>query len=173
MGYASGKAAIQGKTIHPMDAMSQLQAEHRHIRRLFDRIGHHQQQNDLTVLLQAICDQLTIYLVLKEEVFYPGMRTAATPGQRAQLDESLVEHYTLKVIMDTLDGQAPGDPLFGAKVKTLQRHFTQQANYEEEILFPELQALTTVDFSQRLYDRRRELVEDMREHRLDETSGIR
>ncbi|WP_148862154.1 hemerythrin domain-containing protein [Marinobacter fonticola] len=166
MVYASDQGQIREHAITPVDSITQLQAEHRYIRRLFGQLAHHQQSHDLTGLLQAICDQLTVYLILKEEVFYPGMRAAANAEQRAQLDESLVEHYALKVILDTLDGQAPGDLLFGAKVRTLKRHFVRHASYEEEALFPGLLPLSTQDFSQRLYDRRRELVADMRQHRL-------
>lgn len=155
------------QSVVPIDAMSQLQAEHRHIRRLFNRIGrHHQQTHDLTFLLQAICDRLTIYLVLKEDVFYPAMLALANNKLRAQLNESLVEHYSLRVIMGTLDGQSPGDPLFSAKVKSLKQHFVRHADYAEDILFPDLKALTSMDFNQRLYDRRQELVANMRDRRF-------
>lgn len=160
MGYIlSNRDSSQGPgRVLSMDAVSQLKADHRRIQRLFYRLGSQGQTRELTALVQSICDQLTIYLTLKEELVYPCLRHAShTLSQQSQVDESVVEHFSLKVIMETLDGQAPGDPLFTAKVCTLKRHFVRYAEDEERRLFPEIPHLLLNDLSRKIRERRRQL----------------
>lgn len=153
--YCSGSG-----TVLPLDAVSQLKADHRRIQRLFCRFGKQRSVNELTALVQTICDQLAIYLTIKEEVVYPCLRHAAsTRHQLSKVDESVVEHFSLKIIMETLDGQAPGDPLFMAKVSTLKRHFIRHVEDDERRLFPEMPQLSLRDLSGRIQERRKQLVD--------------
>src|SRR5690625_7549322 len=79
-----------------MYSVSQLTAEHRKIQRLFGRLECLPTAQDLTALVQTICDRLAIYLTIKEEVFYPGLSRAH--GAMPDLDESIVEHFSLRAI---------------------------------------------------------------------------
>ncbi len=145
-------------TVLPFDAVSQLNADHRRIKRLFGRFGTHRSVNDITALVQTICDQLTIYLTIKEEIVYPSLRHASREGQQTpELDESVVEHFSVKIIMETLDGQAPCDPLFMAKVQTLKRHFIRHVDADERRLLPELRLLAIGELSRQIHQRRSQL----------------
>lgn len=151
----------QDRKVLYMDAVSQFKAEHRKIQRLFLRLEQKHKPITLTAMVQAICDRLSIYLILKEEVFYPSLRRAAnSPSQKSQLDESVIEHFSLKTLMETLDGQAPGDPMFTAKVETLKRHFLRHVEDEERWLYPKIRALPMSDLGQRLQERRKQLVRE-------------
>lgn len=151
-------ARSRGERVIPFDTVTLLKADHRRIKRLFDRFGAHRSVNDMTALVQTICDQLTIYLAIKEEIVYPSLCYAnrARPPL-AELDESVVEHFSLKIIMETLDGQAPGDPFFLAKVQTLKRHFIRHVEDDERWLLPELRLLASGDLSHQIRQRRTQL----------------
>ncbi|MDQ2078507.1 hemerythrin domain-containing protein [Marinimicrobium sp. ABcell2] len=143
-----------------MDTVSQLTADHRKIQRLFGGLERQRPPQDLTALVQNICDQLSIYLTLKEEVFYPMI--SRVPSYLPQLDESIVEHFSLRAIMETLEGQSAGDPLFTAKVRTMRRHFTRHAEEEERQLFPKVRQLALTDLSRKIQERRMQLVQEDR-----------
>lgn len=141
----------------PMDSVSQLTAEHRKIQRLFGRLESLSSAQDLTALVQAICDRLSIYLTIKEEVFYPGLsRAHATVPD---LDESIVEHFSLRAIMETLEGQCAGDPLFTAKVRTMRRHFARHVEEEERRLFPKVRELALSELNLKMQQRRTQLLQ--------------
>lgn len=140
----------------PMDSVSQLTAEHRKIQRLFGRLECLPTAQDLTDLVQTICDRLAIYLTIKEEVFYPGLSRAH--GAMPDLDESIVEHFSLRAIMETLEGQCATDPLFNAKVRTMRRHFARHVEEEERRLFPKVRELALTDLNIKMQQRRMQLL---------------
>ena len=143
-----------------MDSVSQLTAEHRKIQRLFGCLEDLPAAQDLTALVQTICDRLSVYLTIKEEVFYPGLSRAHAP--MPDLDESIVEHFSLRAIMETLEGQSAGDPLFSAKVRTMRRHFARHVEEEERRLFPKVRALALTDLNLRMQQRRLQLLQQER-----------
>lgn len=154
----AGHATV-GRVV-PMDSVSQLTAEHRKIQRLFGRLECLPTAQDLTALVQAICDRLSIYLTIKEEVFYPGL--SRTPTPMPDLDESIVEHFSLRAIMETLEGQCAGDPLFSAKVRTMRRHFARHVEEEERRLFPKVRELALTDLNLKMQQRRMQLLQQER-----------
>jgi iron-sulfur cluster repair protein YtfE (RIC family) len=153
------RSAKSGRIL-PMDTVSQLKAEHRRIQRLFCRLEFQLAAQDLTALVQTICDQLSIYLTIKEEIFYPSISRAPSP--MPHLDESIVEHFSLRAIMETLEGQCAGDPLFTAKVRTMRRHFARHVEEEERRLFPKVRQLALTDLSRKIQERRMQLIQEDR-----------
>lgn len=147
--------ATRGRVL-PMDSVSQLTAEHRKIQRLFSRLECLPSAQDLTELVQTICDRLSMYLTIKEEVFYPGLSRVHSP--MPDLDESIVEHFSLRAIMETLEGQRAGDPLFSAKVRTMRRHFARHVEEEERRLFPKVRELALSDLNLKMQQRRMQLL---------------
>lgn len=165
--YGSANGYSATGTVLPLDAVSQLKADHRRIQRLFRRFGKQRSANELTASVQTVCDQLSIYLAIKEEVVYPCLRQAASSRyQLSKVDESVVEHFSLKIIMETLDGQAPGDPLFMAKVNTLKRHFIRHVEDDERRLFPGMPQSVLRNLSRAIQERRKQLVDQVPRYRL-------
>ena len=144
----------------PADAVGQLEADHRHIRQLFKRLKNQRSDACLTAVVQAICDELTLYLTIKEDVFYPALRSLSA-AHKQHVSESMVGHFTLRAIMETLDGEAPDDPLFSIKVRSLKRHFINHVEDEERRLFPDARSLLSPALDQRLLARKRELVDEL------------
>lgn len=147
-----------GGRVIPFDAISQLKAYHRRIGRLFERSATYHSNEEITALIQSLCDQLAIYLAIKEEIVYPSLyhATDKVPPMEV-LNESVVEHFSLKFIMGMLDGQAASDQLFIAKVNVLERHFFLHVESEERWLFPELLLPGFRNLSRQIQERRNEL----------------
>lgn len=75
----------------------------------------------------------------------------------AALNESVVEHCSLKFMMGMLDGQAPGDQLFIAKLHVLGRNFIHHVEADERYLLPELLLPEFWALSRQIHERRNEL----------------
>lgn len=115
-----------------------IRAEHEAILECFNRIGAEAQTEEEAVsLIQRLCDQFTLYLSLKEEVVLPALRNLPPEASLStQIDEAVVEHFCLKILLETLDGQGFDDELFHAKISVLQRHFIRHVALEQRFLFP-------------------------------------
>jgi len=120
-----------------------IKAEQHEILQLFYRIGNRRlARGDRVQLIQELCDQLTIYLAVKEDVVMPAIeKVCDTPAFKEQLDESVIEHFLLKVMLETLDGEGPEDQLFQAKLTMLKRQFIGHVGFEEGFLLPYLATL--------------------------------
>lgn len=141
---------LDDTTCIPLHAVRQLKVAHRVLRRCFMKLAPDPAAVQFDVV-QEICDELVRYLQIKEHIFYPALRQASSLAAfRLHLDQSIVEHFSVQTILETLDGQGPGDPLFTAKVRTLERHVIQHVDDEERRLFPLLGDLPLRHLSRRM-----------------------
>lgn len=121
----------------PHDAISLLTADHQKVTALFrdfEEIKGTGSAADKMVLVQQICDELTIHAKLEEEIFYPAVRVGIDAGDL--MDEALVEHAAAKALIDQLRGMSPEGPLYAARVSVLGEQIQHHVTEEEREMFP-------------------------------------
>ena len=129
---------VEGATRrNPHDAISLLLADHQKVTALFrdfEEIKGTGSAADKLVLVQQICDELTIHAVLEEEVFYPAVRVGIDADDL--MDEALVEHAAAKGLIAALRDMSPEGPLYDAKVTVLGQQIQHHVTAEESEMFP-------------------------------------
>lgn len=140
-----------------------IRAEHEGILECFHEIGKGAANDESYVnLVQQLCDRLTVYLSIKEDIVIPALRRICfNSAMREQIDESIVEHFSIKILLETLDGEGPDDELFKAKLTVLQRHFIRHIGFEQRFLFPRLISFTPIELEGRILEHRARLIRDL------------
>jgi hemerythrin superfamily protein len=117
-----------------MDVTKLLEADHRTVEDLFDRIED-AEGDARTPLIEELRDCLTAHMKLEEEAVYPFM--APVTGEEA-VEEGNKEHeLARKALKDVLD-LAPDEPGFGAALDALKAGIEHHVEEEEDEVFPEL-----------------------------------
>jgi hypothetical protein len=127
----SGRASAR-----PDDAVSLLMADHRKVEDLFKQ--YEKAKKDETkkqAIFQQISMELKVHTQIEEEVFYPASREFVDDAE--MVNEAEVEHASAKDLIAQLDGMAPSDPYYDAKVKVLQEMIEHHVEEEETEYFPE------------------------------------
>ncbi len=127
----SGRASAR-----PDDAVSLLMADHRKVEDLFKQ--YEKAKKDETkkqAIFQQISMELKVHTQIEEEVFYPASREFVDDAE--MVNEAEVEHASAKDLIAQLDGMAPSDPYYDAKVKVLQEMIDHHVEEEETEYFPE------------------------------------
>jgi hemerythrin superfamily protein len=83
-------------------------------------------------LSQKICLALTVHAQIEEEIFYPQAREATKDNDL--IDESLVEHATVKSLISEIEEMKVGDDLYDAKVRVLSEIVKHHIQEEEKEL---------------------------------------
>src|SRR5512143_2138285 len=103
-----------------MNALTVLKHDHGNVEALFERFEH-LPDDDLVQKRQVvdkIIEHLAVHAAIEEQVFYPGVRTAA-PDATDEVLEGLEEHHVVKWTLSELERTAPGDERFDAKMRVL------------------------------------------------------
>jgi Hemerythrin HHE cation binding domain len=133
---ANRKGATQPPTL---SALELLEQDHRQVEELFDEYdqlkGNDKKRGELA---QKICLALEIHAQIEEEIFYPLAREATKDNNF--IDESLVEHATVKNLIGEIEEMQVGDNLFDAKIRVLGEIVKLHIHEEEQELFPELES---------------------------------
>ncbi|WP_068874829.1 MULTISPECIES: hemerythrin domain-containing protein [unclassified Phenylobacterium] len=127
----SGRASAR-----PDDAVSLLMADHRKVEDLFKQ--YEKAKKDETkkqAIFQQISTELKVHTQIEEEIFYPASREFVDDAE--MVNEAEVEHASAKDLIAQLDGMAPSDPYYDAKVKVLQEMIEHHVEEEETEYFPE------------------------------------
>jgi hemerythrin-like domain-containing protein len=187
-GKSSSKSTT--KTIHRASAMGgqhaikMLMEDHKKVTKMFDQFEKMQKAKDedseaKQLLVETVCNALTIHAQLEQEIFYPAAREAI--DDKDLLDEAEVEHATARQIITELMAMQPGDPLYEAKFTVLGEYVKHHIQEEEKELFPAVKK-AKLDFDslgqeiqQRKIDLRKELgisaEEDEEEQEMMSTSA--
>lgn len=124
------------------DAISLLEADHRTVEGLFDAFQR-ADANDLErkgTLVQRACEELTMHAMIEEELLYPAARGALRDDKahEDEVDESYVEHFLVKTLIEKFTQLKPGDPGFDATFMVLAENVKHHVEEEEHDLFPAL-----------------------------------
>jgi hemerythrin superfamily protein len=123
------------------DAIGQLKADHKEIRRLFREF---QGAGDNAVktrgrLVQQIIELLTVHTYIENEVMYPEVR-ALLPDLEDEVLESQEEHHVADILCMELSGMKPDAEHFNAKATVLIENVTHHIEEEEQDWFPNVRA---------------------------------
>jgi len=144
------------------DALELLEQDHREVEDLFDRFDElgddNKQKEEIAV---QICTALKVHSQIEEEIFYP--RARAVTKDDDLIDEALVEHATVKRLIEEIEGMQAGDELYDAKLRVLEEMVKRHIQEEEEELFPELTSVSmdTAALGKELGKRKEELMTEL------------
>jgi hemerythrin superfamily protein len=117
-----------------MDVTRMLEADHRHVETLFDKIekanGEARQP-----LIDELATAVRGHMELEESVVYPNM--GSVTGQEA-VTEAQNEHQLARKSLDDMLKLAPDEPGFGAALEATKAGITHHVEEEEGEIFPEL-----------------------------------
>jgi hemerythrin superfamily protein len=146
------------------DALELLEEDHRKVEELFDEYDEMAgNKKRCSELARQICNELTMHTKLEEEIFYPRAREATKDNEL--IDEAIVEHDSVKHLIEEIEGMEPGEDLFDARVRVLEEMVKRHIQEEEEELFPELTSagMDTEAVGKELADRKQELMAELPE----------
>ena len=86
-------------------------------------------------LAARICAALKVHTQVEEEIFYPACRGEIEDDM---LDEAKVEHTSAKQLIAEIEGMAPGQELYDAKVTVLGEYIRHHVKEEEQEMFPKV-----------------------------------
>ena len=122
-----------------MNAFDLLEQDHREVEEWFDEYDELEDDDDRkSELVEKICLALKVHAQIEEEIFYPQARKATNDNDL--LDESLVEHATVKNLIAEIEAMEAGDDLYDAKIRVLGEMVKHHIKEEEDELFPEMQS---------------------------------
>ncbi len=124
-----------------MDAITMLKDDHQTVEKLFKRF---EQAGDRAFVekrnvVDRIIEELSVHASVEEQLFYPVTR-ATVPAVEDIALESLEEHHIVKWVLSELDGMAPDDERFDAKVTVLIENVRHHVEEEESDYFPKVRS---------------------------------
>ena len=147
------------------NAIEVLEEDHRQVEEWFDEYEELEDKEDdrKADLVEKICLALKIHAQIEEEIFYPQARDVTRDNDL--IDESLVEHATVKNLIREIEVMEVGDKLYDAKIRVLGEMVKHHIEEEEEELFPELASRKTdLDaLGKELAERKEELMSEMQD----------
>jgi hypothetical protein len=117
------------------DAIELLKADHREVEALFKEFEECDDDAEKVALASMICHALSVHAQIEEQIFYPEARRALDEDSQDIVDEAVVEHGSLKDLMEDLAGMHAGDELFEARVKVLKEYVQHHVKEEENEFF--------------------------------------
>jgi iron-sulfur cluster repair protein YtfE (RIC family) len=117
-----------------MDPTKLLEADHRQVEELLDRI-HKADRSRRSPLVGELRTALEAHMQLEEDVVYPAMKPVT--GQE-QLDEAQTEHELARSALAEMLNLAPDEPGFEAALETTKAAITHHVQDEEAEVFPTL-----------------------------------
>ena len=109
------------------DAIALLKADHRKVEGLFERFKS-AGTGEKGKLAKQICNELTIHMMIEEELFYPA---AEGKIEEDDISEAYVEHDGAKVLIRDLLAEGQDDEYYDAKVHVLSEQIEHHVKEEE------------------------------------------
>jgi len=106
-----------------------LKKDHREVEAMFDEYEQLGDETEKLALFQEIALALKVHTQIEEEIFYPAERGQVEDDL---LDEAQVEHDGAKKLIAEIEGMAPSEPLYDAKVKVLGEYIKHHVKEEEQ-----------------------------------------
>jgi hypothetical protein len=112
------------------DAIAVLKADHRQVEGWFAQFKKSRKTERKAELAGKICNALKMHTRIEEEIFYPAF-LAATDDTEIH-HEAEVEHAGAKRLIAEIEGMAPGEDYYDAKVKVLSEMIKHHVKEEEK-----------------------------------------
>ena len=128
-----------------MDAISLLKADHKKVEALFKQVAElsdraHQSR---AKLFEEIDHELTVHAKVEETIFYPALKakTKLNTEPSDEVFEAYEEHANVKAMIGKLEGLAPSDETYNAKLQVLMELVKHHVKEEETEMFKQARQL--------------------------------
>jgi hypothetical protein len=111
------------------DAVALLKADHRRIEALFERCREAANEDEKIEFATQIAAVVTVHTLIEEEIFYPGCAEKGVAP--ATLEQALVEHGGIKLLIEDLLRGIPGDEFYEATITVLREYLQHHIGEEE------------------------------------------
>ena len=171
MTQAKTKSAPDAK-----DAIAILTEDHKKVKKMFtdfDKLMNAEDKGEEKgVLVDRICEELTVHTQIEEEIFYPALRAAIDDDDL--MDEADVEHAGAKELIAQLEEMEPGDDHYDAKVHVLGENIDHHVKEEQDEMFPKAKKakLDLVALGAQMLERRQELKASGRTSTAKKLAGV-
>lgn len=129
---SSAQPAARKASAQP-DATALLKADHQRVAGLFEDFEKATTKARKASIVASICQELTVHAQLEEEIFYPAVKAALKDHEL--VPEATVEHATVKDLIAAVQGQAPGDEMYDARVTVMSEYVKHHVKEEEKQMF--------------------------------------
>jgi hemerythrin superfamily protein len=128
-----------------VDAISLLKADHKKVEGLFKQVAglSDRAHQSRAKLFEKIDQELTVHAKIEETIFYPALK-AKTKRNTEPSDEVLEayeEHANVKAMIGKLEGLAPSDETYNAKLQVLIELVKHHVKEEETEMFKQARQL--------------------------------
>jgi hemerythrin superfamily protein len=138
MPTARTTSSAKTKKAAPKEALAILRADHKLVSGLFAEVEKTRKQEKKVMLVEQICQELTIHAQVEEEIFYPAVKEALDDDEL--VPEAQVEHASLKALIAELEGADSEDEMYDARVKVLSEYVKHHVKEEQNEMFPKVKA---------------------------------
>ncbi len=145
-------------TSAPLDAIALLKADHEAVSLLFAEFERTRSESNKKALVAEICTALSVHAQIEEEIFYPAVKAALK--DKFLVPEALVEHTSLRGLIDQIEGIEPDGEMYDAKVMVLSEYVKHHVKEEQNEMFPKVKtsALDTVELGTLMAARKKQLM---------------
>jgi hemerythrin superfamily protein len=116
-----------------MDVLDRLKDDHRDVEDLFRQFEAATEPSRQKSIAIEICGALTRHAELEEQLFYPRVREAIEEPE--MVDEAVVEHDTLKYLIEQIESGDLDDDMFRASIAVLKTYVEHHVEEEEREMF--------------------------------------
>ncbi len=128
-----------------MDAIGLLKADHRKVEDLFKRVAElgDAAHKSRAKLFEKIDQELTVHAKIEETIFYPALKakTKRNTEPSDEVFEAYEEHANVKAMIGKLEGLAPSDETYNAKLQVLSELVKHHVKEEETEMFKQARRL--------------------------------
>jgi hemerythrin-like domain-containing protein len=121
------------------DALALLESEHRAIAELFEKFEGADLMRKAWIV-ERICSALKLHAQIEEEIFYPAARAALAKYDEV-IEETDVEHASIKVLVRRIEESGPADEYYETLVRVLGDYVKHHVAEEERELFSRLRGM--------------------------------
>jgi hemerythrin superfamily protein len=121
------------------NAIDLLKQDHRKVEALFDEYEEAKDKRVKLRIAQTICKELELHAKLEEQIFYPTSKAQAKDA-RDDVNEGIVEHKGIKMLVKQISAMTTGDELFDSSVTVLKEYVKHHVKEEESEMFPKIES---------------------------------
>ncbi len=132
------------------DGIAYLMRDHRKVDNLFHSFKSTNVLSERRNIVQELAKELSTHAAIEEQILYPMVQTRLKPEREGvQLAEhSLKMHSDVKDVLYEIENMSDVDPMYEAKVLSLEEMVNSHVYEEENDIFPRLRhALTEEELS--------------------------
>jgi len=120
-------------------ATKMIRMDHTHVLATFHKYRVDTPPEQKRALVNTICLALEIHAQLEEEIFYPAVRAKVKDDDL--MNEALVEHNSLKMLIGELEKMQGDDPMLKSTVTVLEEYVKHHVREEESEILPKAKRL--------------------------------